>query len=683
LALLVVVFIGPSGCSVDVEPGDGGDTGLHVGEDGGSDTLGSSDTSDSTDSTSQPSTCGDSVISGTESCDDGNATSGDGCSDTCQTEDGFVCPEPGEACQTDTCGNGTLEGAETCDDANQTSGDGCDATCSTVEPGYDCQFVGQACIASACGDGIVVANEECDDGNGISLDGCSKRCKLEEGYKCPTPDAPCESTTCGDGAREGLEACDDGDTDGGDGCDASCELELGYVCPTPGQDCEPTTCGDSVVEGSEQCDDGDSDPDDGCDADCQLEAGYTCPTPGQDCEPTTCGDGAIEGLEACDDGNLSAGDGCDPLCREELIWDCTNGTCDPVCGDSVTLYPVEACDDGNLNSGDGCSAACTIEAGFECTDFQNQTPPSIDVPIVLRDFKGDDEPNGHPDFESYSCGVTQGMVEDQLGTDGKPVYTGQGNCADSAQSFYQWYHDTMDVNITVVDTITLTQRTDLDASGRTYRFADDTFFPLTDLAFGNSPGEDVNFHFTSEFRSYFEYRGGELLDFTGDDDVWVFINGHLAVDIGGLHSAVNDSVTLSDTQDSQTGQIHDPRFDIFEGGVYEVAMFHAERHRTASNYRLTLAGFLNTGQSTCDSVCGDGIVSGDEECDDGVNDGACSPECTIEGACGDGFVDTSAGEVCDDGNNNYGDGCDGMCEEEPGWVCITNINGLSECTPQG
>ncbi|QDG52757.1 DUF4215 domain-containing protein [Persicimonas caeni] len=424
----------------------------------------------------------------------------------------------------------------------------------------------------------------------------------------------------------------------------------------------PEICGDGLLVGDEACDDGNTDPNDGCDDNCEFEDGYACPTPGEACVETTCGDGLFGGGEECDDGNLIAGDGCDPLCREELIWDCEDGTCEPACGDGVTLYPIEECDDGNNTSGDGCSEDCTVEDDFTCTDFQDQTPETIEVPIVLRDFKGVGESGGHPDFERDVCGQLQGMVEDQLDADGKPVYTGAG-CAESAESFAQWYRDVDGVNQTVVDTIGLTQRTDLDPSGRTYRFESGNFFPLTDRGFGNTPGQSLNFHFTSEFRSYFEYRGGETLEFTGDDDVWVFVNGRLAVDIGGIHGAENGSVALSDDTDPQTGQVYDDRFDIFEGGVYEIVVFQAERHTTQSNYRLTLSGFLNTGQSTCESDCVE--------------------NCNPEAECGDGVLDTDAGEECDDGNKQWGDGCDGSCETEPGWVCEDGGSGGSNCIPAG
>ena len=55
-----------------------------------------------------------------------------------------------------------------------------------------------------------------------------------------------------------------------------------------------------------------------------------------------------------------------------------------------------------------------------------------------------------------------------------------------------------------------------------------------------------NFSFTSEVRYWFKYDATKTftLDFTGDDDVWVFINRKLAVDLGGIHTPVQGSVTF-------------------------------------------------------------------------------------------------------------------------------------------
>src|SRR4029079_3433422 len=111
-----------------------------------------------------------------------------------------------------------------------------------------------------------------------------------------------------------------------------------------------------------------------------------------------------------------------------------------------------------------------------------------------------------------------------------------------------------------------------------------------------------NFSFTSEVRYWFQYDANTMytLDFTGDDDVWLFINRKLAVDLGGIHTPVQGSVTFG-------GAGRPAMFGLMNGQVYEVAVFQAERQTSGSSYRLTLSGF-NAAPSECLPVCGDAIV---------------------------------------------------------------------------
>ena len=133
----------------------------------------------------------------------------------------------------------------------------------------------------------------------------------------------------------------------------------------------------------------------------------------------------------------------------------------------------------------------------------------------------------------------------------------------------------------------------------------------------------------------------------------MFINGILAVDLGGLHVPLDGSVTV----DANTAKT----FGLTAGGAYKISVFHAERKQTGSSFKLTLAGF-NTARSDCSPVCGDGVVQAGEQCDDGSNGGGygeCGAGCVLGEFCGDGIQ--QAGEDCDDGNMLDGDACPSSC----------------------
>lgn len=547
------------------------------------------------------------------------------------------------------CGDGAKGANEACDDGNTAASDGCAADCGAVEAGYACSTPGQACTRVACGDGRVEGSEACDDANDRSSDGCALDCSaVETGYECATPGV-------------------------------ACTIKPGWSCASHGGACRAAACGDSVIAGDEECEDGDTDEGDGCSSTCRLEPGYKCPTAGQTCEKTVCGDAKSEGTEQCDDGNNDMGDGCSPLCVNEPR--CANGICTRVCGDNVILpgAPEDECDDGNTRSGDGCSVDCKLEAGFQCTTIEQAPPTKVELPVVHRDFVSKGLEAGsvpfHPDFNDRT-GSEQGIVgalySGVLDADGKPTYAKEGVASattSGAGPFNQWYRDTPGVNKTIVSTLALTR--DAVAGSPTfgaYIFDDQTFFPLDGLGWVAEGAENTsvnggaepaprNFGFTSESRYWFEFKGTERLDFRGDDDVWVYINGKLALDVGGVHLPTSGAVDLSDaTVQSQLG--------LVKGRIYEVVVFHAERHTTLSSFKLTLNNFV-TRRTECVNLCGNGQLDGTEQCDDGEGNntggyGRCTPSCVLGPRCGDGILQQDKGEQCDGGNSTT-DSCDDQC----------------------
>ena len=708
--------------------------------------------------------CGDGAIGADEACDDANELPDDGCAADCSAvDDGWVCPVVGRGCIAAGCGDAVRVDDEECDDGNMNDGDGCSADCA-VEAGWVCVGDGNECIAQQCGDGIVAGEEACDDGNMDGGDGCAADCGLvEPNFICPTAASPCESTVvCGDRRVGPSEQCDDGNTTPGDGCGATCDREQGWACPVPGAACRAEACGDGFLVDLEACDDMNTADGDGCSSTCEVEQGWACPAAAA-CYQTTCGDGIVEGTEQCDDRNVRPLDGCSESCANEP--DCAAGTCTPICGDAVILPgpTQEACDDGNTADGDGCSAMCEIEVGWSCAVAPEPLPNTIVLPLILRDFKGiewysDDATNyGHPDFNDPDDGnpvIAFGIVNNFLNAAGRPVLSyaaadpmdGTGLPKFSAR-FDEWYDSASPWNIEEVRYLTLTR----PAAGSTFvydstisGFAPNStsgFYPIDDggwVAQGSealrtahatiNDGGDHNFNFTTETRFFFQYSGDEVLTFSGDDDLWVFIDGRLCLDVGGLHGELGATMNLADpTQEADLTQraIVQACKAHLDGLVtpsnpeplVKMSIFHAERHTSASNFELELTDFVKQ-RSTCAEICGDAIVTRGEVCDDGVNDGAyngcnadclslggycgdaeingaeacddgvnlndgryqgCNPDCTPAGFCGDAIVQPRD-EVCDDGLNDgsYG-GCASDCQTRSPHCGDGEVNGPEAC----
>jgi fibro-slime domain-containing protein len=221
---------------------------------------------------------------------------------------------------------------------------------------------------------------------------------------------------------------------------------------------------------------------------------------------------------------------------------------------------------------------------------------------VVRDFKGRNEPGGHPDFEGPLFGndITPNLVAMNIDVGQKPLYASMceeghpmpaptcpfGPETTTKTNFDEWYHYTVGVNKPYLVNMWFAPQ-----GGGLFEFRSLFYFPVDNAGFGNSgtadDGKSHNFSFTTELHTKFAYNGGETFQFQGDDDVWVFINNHLAVDVGGLHPPETRAIAL-DAAAQMLG--------IAKGGTYNLDLFHAERHTPQSTFRIdTNLAFVNCG----------------------------------------------------------------------------------------
>jgi len=367
-------------------------------------------------------------------CDDGAACNGD---ETCDTGShvcaagtalpdgtdcggGLVCRAG--ACAMPMCGNSIVEGSEECDDGDSTDGDGCD---------NDCTF--SCAVVADCDDGLPCNGAEtCNTTTHV----CRNPPDLADGTSCGSGmvcrSGVCTTTMCGNSIREGAEQCDDGNTVEGDGCDNDCTFSCSgasdctdgnacngsetcntttHVCaagspPVAGSlcdrdmnpatrdiclmgTCRATRCGDSFVDMGaappEQCDDGNTVNGDGCNNDCT----FTCTT------NANCDDSLVcNGAETCNTSTHrcsagtppAAGTVCDRDMNPATRDICLMGTCRAsTCGDAFVdmgAMPPEQCDDGNRTAGDGCENDCT-PSGPRPTAFRVVTLDLMDPHFYL------------------------------------------------------------------------------------------------------------------------------------------------------------------------------------------------------------------------------------------------------------------------------------------------------------
>lgn len=203
---------------------------------------------------------------------------------------------------------------------------------------------------------------------------------------------------------------------------------------------------------------------------------------------------------------------------------------------------------------------------------------------TIRDF--DSATSSDFEVPNSADRLQTGLVLPALGADNTPTESATG--ATTFTRFSSWFHDVAGINSATCIDIPLSMN-----SQGSYAYYDSTYFPIdtfrnphnnlisqpTDLRYkAKEDGKLHNFSFCLESHAQFTYKAGQTFKFSGDDDVWVFINKQLVIDLGGAHSEANSTIRL-DSLATKLG--------IAVGGTYPWDFFFCERHTNQSHLRIT------------------------------------------------------------------------------------------------
>ena len=390
-------------------------------------------------------------------------------------------------------------------------------------------------------------------------------------------------------------------------------------------------CGNGILDTGEECDDGNNTNDDDCSNECLSNI-----------PDSYCGDGNLDPGEECDDGNNTNNDGCSSTCLIEQQY--------PICGDGV-MEGSEECDDGNNVDGDGCSSSCNIECGGGDGD-----DPVCGDGVQEGDEECDDGNTEDGDGCSSICETESGesinlgaIVINEIMYDSSAVTDANG----------EWF----EVYNTTGSEIDLEGCVISDSGTDSHTIAGSLIVPVNGYAVLARNGNT-------------EENGGVSADYV-----------YLGFTLGNT----DDEIVLT----CSTVEVDRVEYNEGEGwsagvGASIILNNLANDNNNSVNWCVSITsygdgdlgtpGIQNDSCGGQESVCGDGVQEGSEECDDGnLEDGdGCSASCSIESnggsdpVCGDGNLDT--GEECDDGNTDDGDNCSSTCEiEDSGSISAGDI----------
>jgi fibro-slime domain-containing protein len=259
-----------------------------------------------------------------------------------------------------------------------------------------------------------------------------------------------------------------------------------------------------------------------------------------------------------------------------------------------------------------CALACVVQVASPQPD-----PPTVTVPVTYFDFHSD---GSNPDFNpgTNPAIILPGMVQPTLDANGLPVGTttylyswgigkwfrpwkqsilGQGS--DAAWPSYgnngrnltgvnTVVFDTSYKNVVIQDSLVFVY---VAGSPGAYQYQNANFFPLDGRGFGadiptmsfnglpvDRATNTHNYSFTMHLKRPFQFKQGLTFNFEGDDDMWVFVNGKLVLDLGGIHNTTQAQFAL----DGLTSQL-----GLVAGDSAVLDVFYCERQAIGSDIKIT------------------------------------------------------------------------------------------------